>query len=364
MFKDLRKKAGLNDTEAEQQRSPEQPKETEQAAEDTAAPKAGDHPATEKGKEKVNPWKLLDEHKAARAKAEQEIADLRKSMIEPAKAKEIEEKLSTIQKRNEELESHIRFVDYSKSAEFTEKYQKPYQQAWERWMGELGELTVSDINGAERTLQPNDILELVNMPLQKAREQAENQFGSFANDVMSARKEIRGLFESQQRALEEARTKGKEHMEGQIKAQREAQESLAKEIAEVWTSSNKEVTTDEKISKWFTPVEGDEEGNTRLSKGYELADRAFTLNPNDPSLTKEQRAEVVRVHAAIRNRAAAFGRLAFQNESMSKRVSQLEAELAKYKQVEPAGGERRTETPQGSGSARESVFGALRKLAH
>lgn len=362
MFQDLRKKA--NEPEAAPGEATKGAAEAEGVAPKAEAGSETPPAAPEKGKEKVNPWKLIDEHKAARAKAEQELADLRKSGVDPLKGKEYEEKISAIQKRNEELENHMRFVDYSKSTEFAEKYQKPYDQAWQRWMGDLGELTVRGEDGSERAIAPTDILELVNLPLPKARESAEEKFGAFADDVMSARKEIRSLFESQQRALEEAKTKGKEHIEGQTKAQMAAQEALTKEISEVWTQANQSVVTDEKISKWFKPVEGDEEGNTRLSKGYELADRAFTMDPRDPRLSKEQRAEVVRLHAAIRNRAAAFGRIAFQNDTLSKRVAELEGEIAKYKQTEPGNGQSRSEAPASAGSAKDRMRAALAKVAH
>ena len=306
----------------------------------------------------------MDEHKAARLKAETEIAELRKTMADPAKVKEIEDRAAKIEARAKELEEEIRYVNYSKSQEFQEKYQKPYEDSWKKWMGELGELTVADGAGSERPIQPQDLLELVNMPLQKAREAANNAFGDFADDVMSARKEIRGLFESQNKALEEAR-KGGEQRQQEVQKQLQVQrEALAKNINELWTKSNELAQADEKVGKFFKPVEGDNEINGRLKKGYEIADRAFSINPLDPNLTPDQRAEVVRHHAAVRNRAAAFGRLVYENEKLSAKAVELEAELGKYKNAQPGAGEPRQAGTPGPHSARDEVFGALHKLAH
>jgi len=377
MFNDLRKKAGMAVEEQKTDDKAAKPNETatadrtaenqnvDKAADRTADPAAATATAEAKDK-RVNPWKLVDEHKSARAKLEAEVAELRKSIPDPAKSKEVEERISALSKRNEELESHIRFVDYSKSAEFADKYQKPYTQAWQRWMADLNELTVQGQDGTERPIQPNDILQLINMPLQKAREAAEEAFGPFADDVMSARKEIRSLFDAQQRALEEARKSGKEHFDAQSKAAQEAQANIAKEVSEVWTAANQTVVTDEAIAKWFKPVDGDEEGNKRLKSGYEMADRAFSVSPLDPNLTKEQRAEIVQLHAAVRNRSAAFGRLTFQNAALEKQIAELRSELEKFKSIEPGGGQQRSEqnNAQAGGTAMDRMRAKLRTMAH
>ena len=112
-------------------------------------------------------------------------------------------------------------------------------------------------------------------------------------------------------------------------------------------------------------MEGDEEANTRLKKGFEIADRAFSVNPLDPKLTPEQRQEVVRLHSAVRNRAAAFGKLVYQNEKLAAKAAELEAELAKYKNAQPGAGEPHgQQAATGPHSAKESVMADLRKLAH
>lgn len=363
MFADLRKKTetpSSPETAHDQETKPPEPSGESKPPESTAAPEApGD-------KKKVNPWKLLDEHKAARAKAEAEIAELRKQIADPAKAKEMEDTFKKMEARNKELEEEIRFVNFAKSREFDEKYQKPYTDAWKKAMEELSELVIEDPStGQERAVQATDLLEIVNLPLQKAREAANRVFGDFADDVMAHRKEIKSLFESQQKALKEAKEAGAARDEQRTNAAKEYFERVRKEVSELWTRTNESVLKDEKIGPMFRPVEGDEEGNKRLSKGFEMADKAFSMDVRKPGLTAEERENIVKLHVAVRNRAAAFGRAVYQLSQAQARIKALSSELAKYKAAEPGKGDGKPSSqPQSRGSARDSVFGALRNIAH
>jgi hypothetical protein len=234
-------------------------------------------------------------------------------------------------------------------------------------MAELGELTVAQSDGSERPLAPQDLLELVNLPLGKAREQANQIFGDFADDVMSARKEIRNLFEAQNKALDEARKNGAERDQKRQQEWTAAQETTKKQATELWNKINDEIIKDEKVGVYFKPIEGDTEGNERLKKGFDLADKAFSgLNAFDPRLTPEQRSEVIKIHAAVRNRCAAFGRLTYQNQKLQADLKSLQEELAKFKGAQPGAGEgaRTQESTPHYSSAKEAVFSELRKYAH
>ncbi len=93
------------------------------------------------GDKKPNPWTLVNSYKSRNNILEKEVAELRSKSAEPPK--ELTERLSAIEKRNQELENHIRFVDYSKSQEFVDKYQKPYEDAWARAITGLKGLKIS-----------------------------------------------------------------------------------------------------------------------------------------------------------------------------------------------------------------------------
>lgn len=383
MFDDLRRKADPN-YKAPDDKIPDAKKPDE---EDDSAP-----PADAEGKEgeeadeadkakvpaasgkddkkpKVKPWDLLKAEKAARAELEGKLAEVEKRAIPEAKWKEQTAALEAKEKRLSELEEEIRYVNYSKSKEFQEKYQAPYRAAWERAMGDLGELQVQETNtegeavGDPRAVTPNDILELVNMPLGKAFEAAREKFGDLASEVMGHRKEIRKLADEQGMALETARkSTGEREKEMTAKHQKE-QSEVTEHIRTTWTKTNEEVTADPKYGKFFTPVDGDQEGNQRLAKGYEMADRAFSENPAAPGLTGEQRSAIVKRHAAVRNRSAAFGRVVFQLGKSEARIAELEKVVAEYKGSEPnRDGSKKPSQPI-KRSAKDGMFDELRKLA-
>lgn len=319
---------------------------------------------TDKGG-KVNPWKLVDSYKAR-------LADVEKKFAEAGKLpdQQRQEYLGTIEKltkENERLENEMRFLNYQESAEFKEKFDGPYSQAWDRAMTVLGEIQISDPStGAARAATAQDMADLLAMPLNKAQEVADEVFGKLSGEVMGLRRELKGLFSTRAQALKDAKEKGAER----DKTQRELHAKNSREVADfiktTWDRSNQELLTHERYGRYFAPVEGDQDGNQRLSKGFELVDRAFSESPADPRLTPEQRASVVKRHAAVRNRAAAFGRLVSMVDSLTAERDSLKAELAQYKEsTPPAGGSGSTPTTEEPlpASASGRMMGELRKLA-
>lgn len=366
MFSELRKRSG--DTSEPSQPSTTPPDDS--GGEPDAggeAPPAGTTPppaAADKGK-KVSPWKMVDQYKARVTELEKQIADAKTASLAEKEKTEFTTKITELQKKLEEHESNLRFTDYQKSEEFKSKYQKPYEEAWVRAMNELGELTVTDpTTGNERNVSAEDMMELVRLPLAQARSRAQEVYGDFAEDAMVHRKEIRNLFSQQQQALEDAKKNGAEWEKQRNEKAAAERTATTTQIRDMWSKFNEAATKDEKVGHFFRPVDGDEEGNKRLAKGYELADKAFSANPLDPRLTPEQRAEVVKVHAAVRNRAAAFGRTMYQLQKANEMIESLKKQLGQFKSTVPGAGEGGREKTDAPASARDSVFGALRKIAH
>ncbi len=351
----LEKKAGASESSPSPDAPAADPKSGEQQ------PQAKTDPQYDK---KQSPWKLMDQFKKRSVELESENLALKQRLESMGDAAKVAERMTVAEKRAQELEEHIRFVDYSKSDEFKTKYQTPYEAAWKRATAELRELSIADAAGNQRMVTPDDLLQLVNLPLGKAREVANQLYGDFANDVMEHRREIRTLFDQQQNALEDARKNG---VETQKKQQEQYQQTIKKihsDVKSTWEQANKKVFSHPEWSKDFTPIEGDEEGNSLIKKGFELADAAFIhLNAMDPNLTPEQRKQVVERHAAVRNRAAAYGRLKFWLKQRDTRISELTKELEQFKSSEPGkGAPASVGTVKPQGGARESVFGALRNL--
>jgi hypothetical protein len=286
-------------------------------------------------KKGVNPWHKIKEHEATLKQRDAELADLRQRVQDPEAHKKEFERLSKIEKRNQELEEQIKFVDYSKSAEFTEKYQKPYEESWKRAMAELGDLTIDDGAGRERPMNVNDLMELVNMPIKDAKESAELLFGGMAPEVMAYRKEIKGLFEQQKKALDDAKKSGVEMSAKQTAEQARHMEEMNQMSMREWESYNKSILENPQTGHYFKPVEGDEDLNTRLNKGWAFVDETAKMNLSDPKLTREQRAEAIRRHASVRARAAAFGAMRLRDERHVARIKELEAKLGQYEETVP-----------------------------
>jgi hypothetical protein len=318
--------------------------------------------AEDKGKK--NPWKLVDTYKSEAAQAKARIAELEKAMPELTKLQEFQKSMESLNKRNEELEKEIRFVNYQKSGEFQEKYEKPYNAAWSRFAREIGQISASDKNGETRPGNVHDIAELANLPLGEAQMLAEERFGSLAGYVMNYRKDILALHEQRSTALEDAKNNAIKRDEQFNQQTAQAHGELAKKIKETWDTANTELLGDKMHGHLFSEVEGDQDGNQRLAKGFELVDRAFSENPNDPRLSVEDRASVVKRHAAVRMRAAAFGRLNSKYIKLQQEHDALKKELSGYRASVPStGGTATSSNSNGHQSGMDRIRAELLKIA-
>jgi hypothetical protein len=337
-----------------------------EAPKTAADPKAAqESPQPEVAGKKPSPWKLLEQYKGKLAETEKQLLEAKSSVVPEAERTAITTRLQQAEKRAQELEDEIRHVNYAKSQEFQDKHQKPYEQAWQRAMSELHELTITDPSTqAVRAVTANDLMELVNLPLGKAREVADAVFGNFADDVMAHRKEIKSLFESQSAALEEAKKTGAEREAKRKQDFQSMYGTVSKQTKDIWDSVKAETLADPKVGEFFKPREGDEEWNKALDDGFKLVNQAFSENPLDPRLTPDQRKEIVKRHAAVQHMAAGWKPLRREVVKLRGTVKELEGELKKYKETTPSsGGTVVASSVVKSGSARDSLLAGLQKIA-
>lgn len=280
----------------------------------------------------------MDQFKARAAALEKELADTKAKILPEADRDSMTKRLTEAETRMKQYEDEIRYVNYEKHPEFIEKFQKPYEAAWQRAMSELSELHIDDGQGGKRAVVPDDMFQLAAMPLEQAREVAESTFGAFADDVMGYRKEIKTLFAAKQEALKAAKENGAQRDKLMTEQQSQQKAVVSKFVKETWDKVNSGLLSDEKIGTYFKPKEGNKEWNERLAKGTELVARAFNERPDDPNLTPEQRASIVKRHAAVWNRAASWGALRHENESLLAKITALEKDLASYKGSQPPAG--------------------------
>jgi hypothetical protein len=93
-------------------------------------------------------------------------------------------------------------------------------------------------------------------------------------------------------------------------------------------------------------------------------DDALNGNPADPKLTPDQRAQIIRKHVAIRNRAAAFEALRLDYERTLAKLEASEKKLGEYEKSTPgAGGTAPASAAPVSGGAFNQFRDKLRKLA-
>lgn len=304
---------------------------------------------------KKNPWEIVKEQKAKVTEYEARITELEKGRLTPEKQAEITQK----EKRLQELEEEMRYTDYTKSDEFKVQYQQPFEKAWAEALQELDQYTIPNNDGTDRPANVNDLQRLLGLPTKQAYAEAEQMFGAGGgNAVMDYVRDIKNLWKKQTTAVDEMKAKGTER-DKQRQEQHQAQtREVTEHITSTWHKANQEALSHERYGQYFKPVEGDQEGNQKLAKGYEQADRAFAESPMAPGLTKDQRQSIIERHAAVRNRSAAFGRLVHQNVTATARITALEAELATYKGSEP---NRQPNAPQKQAEAPKRGMDRIRE---
>lgn len=317
-----------------------------EAKKDDQAPAADD-----KKKEKVNPWKVVEEHKAKRAELERENLELKKLVPNAEVRKSELAQVESLRKRNEELEKQIQFVDYQSSEEYKTKYEKPYKDQWKSSMKDLKGVVAETDNG-ERELNAEDMVALVNMSTVQARREATERFGDYANDVMIERDKIRATWDAQQKALEDAKVNGHTKSQEAQRAHTEGFQKLNGEVHEIYTKAVEAISKDPKIAEFITPRAGDPKQGEILTKGFALVDDAFQSSPMDPALTEEQRRKVVKKHAAVRFRTAAYGVMKYDLNRERAAHAETKRKLAEYEGTVPNRGGSEAVAPSGGGSSK------------
>lgn len=359
-----------NDDKPAAPAKPEKPapaEDPENEMEEPAAPEGekppgeeGVKPAAEKPS-KASPWKLVESYKKSNAQLQKEIAELRTAMKPGELPAEFKEKFDAIEARNKALEDEIRHVNYSKSKEFVDTYQKPYEEAWRSAIDDLKELTIVNDDGTSRAATAQDLIALANMPLGQARAAAKAWFGDSSDDVMAHRRIIRDLSEKQNRALDESKTKGGERDQQRAAEMQAKNKARAEEHSRVWKQVNDEAT--EKY-EYLRPVEGQTERNERLEKATKFIDETFGLNVNQAK-TQEERDQIIRRHAALRNRAIGFSVLKHENTALRSEVEALKKSLAEFQNSEPTGGDtRRSGNGEASADTLDGAVAGLAKYAN
>jgi hypothetical protein len=343
--------------------------ETAPPSKSGAAPSTEDQPPTgtegpKTGKTKLD-WKLLDQFKARALKAETEALELRKQIIPEDQRKAASSEVESLRKQNAEMQEELRYVNAKKYDPEIQKAQSEYEASFRRAMYEFRDLTVSDPNNPvapARRFTPDDMLELVNLDLRPAREVAEKVFGSFANDVMAHRKTIRDLFDAQESKLVELKKTGATRDQQRLAQRQEQMGKVSSFVKTTYESAVKEALENPQIGTWLKPKDGDTAWNEALDKATKFVEGAYQQNALDPRHTPEQRAEIVRQHAAIRNRAIGYTPLFREFKRVTKELEATAKELAAFKKTTPSTGGREAPSQEQPAHGMDALRQAMAKI--
>lgn len=314
----------LDDPEPEDKKDPPKPKEPEKPEKPVKAAEL--RQAYEKSKEtlKQRDAELVTLRNELKAAKESPRNDPEKATLS-TKLQEAESNLRAVQEK-------LRLVDFQQSEEFVKTYQKPWEEAWQKAANEVQELMVELEDGQQRPATVQDLVALSQMKAYEARQYAKKMFGDGAEDVLIHLRKLRDLSDAQQKALTDAKANSEAH----FKKQSEQSLQERQKTATLWKDENDSWRT--RFPKFFAPADGDEEGNALLAKGYDMVDKAFRTKPQngEAPLTPEER---VKLHAEVRNKAAAFPRLALQLKRARGEIAALKKTLAEFEASEPPAGD-------------------------
>lgn len=248
--------------------------------------------------------------------------------------KQLGETLAQREKRLQELEDELRFTNYERSTDYKDKYEKPFLDAYEAGRRKVESFKLTNAEGVERPGTAQDFDAFMRITDDNdAAEKAVELFGNKAPLIMYHREQALALNNSRLRAIEDYRQQGGEREKARVDARAKQQG----ELATLWDTEVKTAFENPKYSSWFKARDGDAEGAELLERGAAFADEAFGKPPKDASGKAVQRSpqELARMHAVVRNKAAAFDYQIHRNQILQKENRAMKKKLAEFESSVP-----------------------------
>lgn len=277
--------------------------------------------------------------KADYERTQAELSDWKKKAEAPREDPELpkmKETLAQREKRLAELEEEIRFSAFERSDDYKSRYEKPFLDAYQAGRSKAASLKVTNPDtGESRQGTHADFDAIMRMTDDDAAaEAAASLFGNKSAVVMYHRERVQELNNARVNAVEEYRKTGGEREQARSEARKQAEAALAQ-------SFNAEVKAGlEKYPKWFKAIDGDAQSAEILAAGMALADIAFGQPQKDAEgrVVKRSPAELVKLHAAMRNKAGAFDHVVYLLAKERKALKEAMTKLKQYEASEPGGG--------------------------
>jgi hypothetical protein len=293
-------------------------------------------------------------------------------IAEHPKFKEVNTALEASNKRVESLENDLKFAAYQKHPDYEAQFQKPYEAAFQAARTAMTQLDVAGDDGNTRPGTAEDFDKL--WAVSDSRQQRAAAKALFGDDSYAMaqfllhRDKVADIAEKARTAVDDFQKKAGERDKQRADGMAKHQQRRGAEITQVWQKKVAELTgPTSKQARWFTPVEGDDEGNALLEAGNEKAKKAFSnLNLYDPRLKSEQVAEHTAGQCEIITKGGGFDRQELLYDRMYKDLSaQLKAakdELKQFKASEPGAGDGNRAKATGPLTVKDEITAKLRKL--
>jgi hypothetical protein len=299
---------------------------------DDKAPTIDDKPKDDAPPEDMSKYpkdfrKRLEQVNTELATLKQQEKTLRDELAAAKEAKggdseAIAKSLEAREQELKELRGELRKVRFEKSEDYLEKYEKPFKTAASIAQEEVEKLKILDTDpqtgeSVKRPATWEDFVEIYKMEPDEQDEAIDAKFGKSAYRVSHHL----ALLKSRDRDMNDALEKEKSDWESAQANETAAMARQYQELNKVWEQTNKDLQS--KRPDWYGEINGDDEGNELLRKGYE------TFEPYWKSRSQMKREDIIVYETQLRNRAAAMPRMAHLNTKLRTQVTQLEAKIQK-----------------------------------
>ena len=256
----------------------------------------------------------------------------RKEVEEATKALKAE--MDSIRKNAEELDTEVRYLNYTRSTEYKQKYESPLREAWQTALSDIDGLRVTDADGTEREANHHDIMAVLNVPVARAAIIAQEMFGPAAPEMMHHRRRLLELTQARDKSIAEWKEKGAQR-EVESKKQLESRQTRSRDLFESQFADYEKTH-----SQLFGREEGDEDGNKLLDESDRLVRIALKGEGIDADMGYDDKVDLItKAQAQVALRARAYGRERLRVIRLQQKVAELEKKVGKVRSSEPGQGE-------------------------
>jgi hypothetical protein len=248
--------------------------------------------------------------------------------------KSLKAEMDSIRKNAEELDTEVRYLNYTRSGEYKQKYETPLREAWQTALGDIDGIRVTDADGTERDASHHDIMAILNVPVAKAAIIAQEMFGAAAPEIMTHRRRLLELTQSRDKSIAEWKEKGAQR-EVERSKQVEGRQSRSRELFESQFSDY-----EKSHPQLFGREDGDDDGNKLLDESDRLIRIALKGEGVDADMGYEDKVDLItKAQAQVALRARAYGRERLRVIRLQQKVAELEKKVGKVRSSEPGQGE-------------------------